>query len=487
MKESKGNSVSSSMIYKTLERYVVMAFQMVVQIVIARILSPSDYGVVAMMTVFISVATVFVQHGFNMAIVQKKDADDTDFSTALIVNMAIGVVLYLIMVVCSPAIASFYNQPDITKFLPALSLLLVFGSINSIQIAIANRKMMFKNLFKCNVVASLLSGIAGIGTALLGWGVWALIVQQLTSSIALSIMLYLQQHWKPNWKFSGKSARTQFSFGWKILVAGLLNQIYRELNSLVIGKQYTSSDLAFYNKGSQFPKYVTMGVDSSISSVMFSAFSKNQNNREALHEQMKKTIVINSYLVFPILALLGVAAEPIVSLLLTDKWLPLVPYMQICCITFVLHPLAAVQVQAITAVGRSDVRLKIEILKKGIGIGLLILMMSYGPFAIALSAAVAGIIGVVIGAVAGKITTGYPLRHLISDLGPTILITCLMVAAMYGVSLFDVPAIIKFILETLVGGLVYLGVSAIFNLYGFEYLKGLVGKKLEQRKQIRNG
>lgn len=483
-KQIKGNSVASSMVFKTMERYVVMAFQMVVQIVIARILSPHEYGIVAMMTVFISVATIFIQNGFNMALVQKKDADETDFSTALIVNMIIGCVMYLIVSLSSPLIAKFYNQPYIENCLPVLSLLLVFGSINSIQIAIANRKMMFKSLFKCNVVASLFSGINGIVAALLGLGVWALIIQQLSSSIVLSIMLYSQQHWKPNWKFNKASAKNLFSFGWKLLAAGLLNQIYKELNSLVIGKQYTSSDLAFYTKGSQFPKYITTGVDSSIGSVMFSAFSKNQNDENALHLQMKKTIVINSFFVFPILAILGAAAEPIVEILLTTKWLPLVPYMQICCVTFALHPLASTQMQAIAAVGRSDVRLKIELIKKGIGIALLFLSVNYGPLAIAFSAAVSGIIGVIIGAIAGKRTTGYPLSSLITDLGPIFLITAVMTAVICCIKFFQVNPFIMLIIQAITGILIYLGLSKCFNLFGYTYLTQVI-KQIHNKKYKR--
>ena len=411
-------------------------------------------------------------------------ADETDFSTALIVNLIIGFVMYLVISLSSPLIAKFYNQPYIENCLPVLSLLLVFGSINSIQIAIANRKMMFKNLFNCNVVASFISGTAGIVSALFGLGVWALILQQLSNSIVLSIMLYSQQHWKPNWKYSKMSAKQQFSFGWKLLAAGLLNQIYKELNSLVIGKQYSSSDLAFYTKGSQFPKYITTGIDSSIGSVMFSAFSKNQNNESALHLQMKKTIVINSFFVFPILAILGAAAEPVVEILLTAKWLPLVPYLQICCVTFALHPLASTQMQAIAAVGRSDVRLKIEFIKKGIGIALLIVSLKYGPLAIAFSAAVSGIIGVIIGAIAGKKMTGYPIMSLLTDLGPIVLITAVMTIAIYYLKYFLVNPYLMVIIQTITGVLIYVGLAKCFHLFSYncmkQYLKQFYNKKLKK-------
>ena len=481
-KTTRGNSVSSSMIYKTLERYVVMAFQMVVQVVIARILTPEDYGLVAMMMVFIAIATVFIQNGFNMAIVQKKEADNTDFSTALIINVSIGVFLYFLIFFLTPSIAAFYKQPYLVKCMPVMALLLIFGSINSIQIAIANRQMQFHNLFKCNVVASFFSGCVGIVSAIVGLGVWALIIQQLLNSILLSVMLFAQQHWKPNWEFDKTRAASLFSFGWKLLVAGLINQIFNELNSLVIGRKYSSSDLAFYTKGSQFPKYITTGVDSSINSVMFSAFSKNQNNHEALHVQMKKTITVNSYIVVPILTFLATAATPIVKVLLTDKWLPMVPFMQICCLTFSFHPLAATQMQAIAAVGRSDVRLKIEFIKKGIGVGLLILMMSKGPMGIAISAALTGIISVVIGAVAAKATTEYPLKSIITDMAPIVLASILMAIPMYCLGKTSLPSMALVFLELLVGTLTYIGVSSVFKLYGYNYIKVYLINKFKKQK-----
>lgn len=479
-KEVKGNSISASMIFKTLERYIVMGVQMIVQIVIARILSPEDYGVVSMMMVFISIATIFIQNGFNMSLVQKEKADAIDYSTALLINVVVGLVLYSVIALSSPLIAKFYNQPYITVCLPVMALLLVFGSVNSIQIAIATRQMQFRNLFKCNVVASFLSGIIGIVIALLGGGIWALVFQQLSSCIILSIMLFAQQHWKPSLKFNKKSASSMFSFGWKLLAAGLLRQFYTELNSLVIGKKYTSSDLAFYTKGHQFPKYVTMGVDSSISTVMLSAFSKNQNNLAALHEQIKKTISINSYLVIPCLGILVMVATPLVHLLLTDKWLPIVPFMQICCISCVTHPISAAQIQAITAVGRSGIRLKIELIKKSIGLAFLIVAIPYGPIIIAISAAVAEVIGLIINAFAGKKTTGYPLSHLVTDIFPSLMLSFVMMIGMYWIGKFTLSPIYMLIVQTIAGLVIYLGLSSVFHIYGFEYMKKFIYSKISK-------
>lgn len=472
-KETKGDSVSRSMIFKTMERYIVMSFQLVVQIVIARILSPEDYGVVAMMTVFISIATIFINNGFNMAVVQKKDADNVDYATAFTINILIGISLYLILFLSSGLIADFYEQPLIKVYLPVLGLLLVFGSLNSIQMAIANRNMLFKNLLKCNVTASLLSGIFGVVAAYLGMGVWSLIIQQLSSSIILSIMLFMQQHWMPRFVINRESAKSMFSFGWKLLAAGLINQVYNELNSLVIGKKYTSGDLAFYTKGNQFPHFLTSGLEGAIGTVIFSALSKKQNDYAKLHALMRKSMVTNSYLIFPALAILGMVATPLTEILLTEKWLPLVPFMQICCFTRAFHPVASVQMQSLSAVGRSDMRLKLEFIKKGIGISLLLLAVNYGPFAIAVSAAISSIISIMLGAIACKSAVRYSYTNTIRVLMPITLITLVSIVSMYTISILvtELNSYFQVVVVSLVGFVIYFGISLLTHTEGFELLK----------------
>lgn len=462
------------MIFKTLERYLVMAFQLVVQIIIARILSPHDYGIVAMMSVFIAIAHVFIQNGFNMAVVQKKNASEVDFGTALLINFLIGVVLYLLLVLFSSQIAHFYSQPLIRTCMPVMALLLVIGSINSIQIAIANRSMQFKKLFKANIVASIISGTIGILSAFAGLGVWALIIQQLGFSVVLGIVLLLQQHWVPKFYFCKKSALEMFSFGWNLLAAGLINQIYNELNSLVIGKKYTSSDLAFYTKGSQFPKLITMGIDHSISSVMFSAFSRKQEDQKQLHILIKKTNRVNSFFVLPLLMILAMIAKPLVTVLLTEKWLPIVPYMQICCFTFAFHPLGATQGQVIAAVGRSDIRLKAEFLKKGLGLFFLFLSLPYGPFYIALSAAATSLFGVMLGTVFCKVFVSYKIRDSIMDILPIIMISIVVGFTLFPLMQLSINPILSVILGIVVGFLVYLSLASIFKLYAFLYFRDFI-------------
>lgn len=474
---AKGNSVASSMVYKTMERYIIMAFQMLVQIVIARILSPSDYGVIAMMTVFISVASVFIHNGFNMALVQKKDANETDYATAFTINLLIGLSLYLILVCFSSVISDFYNEPALNKYFPVIGLLLVIGSLNSIQIAIANRQMLFKQLLRCTVISSFLSGSLGIIAAYLGLGAWALVVQQLGNSVILCVLLFVQQHWKPKIEINKDSAKSMFNFGWKLLVAGLLNQVYNELNSLVIGKKYTSSDLAFYTKGSQFPKSVAFGLDSSIGSVIFSALSKKQDDPKAMHDLMMKAMTMNTYLVFPFMAVLGMVAEPFTIAFLTEKWLPMVPFMQLCCLTYAFHPVGAVLMQALAAVGRSDMRLKLEFAKKGLGVILLIIFLRYGPMGIAVSAALTSILGLVAGAIACNKVLRYSYGDTIRNIFPALLLTILSSIIMNFCLVFEIGVFPKLIITSLAGLLFYFGVSVIVKPYGYKLLLNKLFKK----------
>lgn len=479
---TKSNSVSSSMIFKTMERYSVMFIQMVVQIVIARILSPSHYGIVAMMTVFINIANVFIQSGFNSALIQKKDASELDKRTALTINFLVGVFMYALIFLSAPFIANFYREEAIVSCIRVLGLLLVIGSINSIQVAIANRNMQFGTLFKCNLIVSILSGGVGVVCAVIGLGVWALIIQQLSSCIILTIMLVSTLQWRPRFGYSKESAKNMFSFGWKMLAAALINVIFKELNGLIIGRKYTSSDLAFYTKGSYFPKAISSGLDMSISTVMFSAFSRKQENRNELHILIKKTINVNSYLLFMILGIFAVIAPSFISIILTDKWLPMVPYVWIACCTCVFHPAATAQLQALAAIGRSDLRLKMEFFKKTIVIALLIPAIPYGPLAIAVSAAISTLIAMLIGAVACQKYVGYSIVSTMKDILPIVAVTILTVVPLYFIGKIEMFPLWKMLVQSLAGLIIYIFLSALFGLYGYNYMKQFVLGKIKKKE-----
>lgn len=478
MSKTTGQSIASSMVYKSLERYSLLAFQTIVQIVIARILSPNDYGLVAMMTVFISIANVFIHNGFNSAIIQKKEADPRDFGTALLINFLIGLLLYIILFIASPAIARFYNEPQLKLCLRILALILPIGAISSIQSAIAVRRMMFRNLFICNVVGGVISGIIGILAALWGAGYWALICQQISSVVIIAIALTYHATWKPSFCYDSRSAKEQFEFGWKMLGAGLINTIYNELNSLFIGKKYTASDLSFYTKGRTLPNMFVSGVDSALQSVTLSAFSRKQTDYSYLRQLLKKTITTNSYILIPVLMFLGVCGDTIVKVLLTEKWLPMVPYMQICCFTYAFHPIASIDMQVVASIGRSDLRLKLEFVKKPFGILLLILAIPYGPLAIAISAAITSLFSLLIGAIVCQKFVQYSVWQHFRDVLPIILCTSLAGVLTWIMGLINLSAIIKLLLQGIVMFGVYLPVTVLFKVPGHYYIFDFLKKSI---------
>lgn len=482
----KSNSIAQSIVYKSLERYTTFAFQMIVQIVIARILAPSDYGVVAMMTVFINIASVFVNNGFNMAVVQKKEATEDDFSTAQIINLLIGVFLYSIIYLSAPSISEFYNEPALVACFRVLGLILPLSSVFSIQGAIASRHMQFKDLFYCNLSGSFASGIVGVAMALIGFGYWALIAQQMTRIIISTLLLLIRTKWHPHIVFVWNSAKEMFSFGWKLLVAGLINQAYNELNSLIIGRKYSSADLAFYTKGKYFPTSIGSGVDSALQSVLLSAFSKKQSDINSLHILMKKSVIINTYILTPLMMLLAVISEPLVRLVLTEKWLPAVPFMQICCFTYALHPITSINLQALTAVGRSDVRLKMEFIKKPLGILILLVAMNYGPIAIAWGAAINSLVGLIIGFIACQIYINYSSWKLIRDIGPTWILSLFVAALIYILKFSMINSNLIMVGQIIIGVVLYYLLSHIFQISGYKLFIDQISKFRKHEKNFNN-
>ena len=480
---NKQNSITSSIFYKSLERYSTMAFQMVVQIVIARILTPADFGIVAMMSVFINIAGIFIYNGFNMAVIQKKEADNRDFSTALFVNSFIGIFLYALIFFCSPAIARYYEEPDLMLSLRILALILPLGSVFSIQSAIASRHMRYDILFFCNLSGSVISGILGIISALCGMGFWALIVQQISNIVIATILLLFKTQWKPQLTFVWQSAKDLFAFGWKLFAAGLLNSIYNELNSLVIGKKYTSSDLAFYTKGKTFPSAVSSGLDSALQSVMLSAFSRKQDDYKAINGLMRKSMLSNTYVITPIMVLLAICAQPFTVILLTEKWLPMVPYMQICCFTFVLHPIGTINMQALAAIGKSDVRLKLEFIKKPIGLLLLFASMRYGPMAIALSAALIIIIGFIIGFIACQIYLKYPVMEFFKEVMPSWTLSTFVGLIAFYIMVLGLHPLLTLLLQTIIFVTFYVLLSHLFKLEGYHIVKNHALQIFKSRKK----
>lgn len=473
--------VLSSLFWKLMERGGTQGIQFIVQIVLARLLLPEDYGIIALVLVFIAIANVFVQSGLNTALIQKKDADETDFSSVFYLSLFIAGLIYIILFFTAPLIAAFYEEAQLIPIFRVLAITLFFGAFNSIQNAVIARRMQFKKLFFSSTGAILVSGTVGIYMAYKGFGVWALVGQQISNQLLVTLILWFTVKWRPRLLFSFRRVKSLFSYGWKLLVSALINTVYNDLRSLIIGKIFKAEILGFYNRGQQFPSVLVSNIDGSIQSVLFPVLASQQDNRSRVKDMMRRAIVTSSFVIFPMMVGLAVTAEPLVQLLLTDKWLPCVPFLQIFCAVYALMPIHTANLQAINALGRSDIFLKLEIIKKLVGLSILGVTIFYGVYAIALGQVLSGIISTFINAYPNKKMLGYSYNQQWNDIMPSLLLSLVMGAVVYSFKWLGMSVLVTLTVQVCVGVILYTGMAWVFKLEAFEYLtttmKGLVEDK----------
>ena len=332
------NSTIYNFIWRFAERCGAQLVSFIVSIVLARILVPEDYGTIALVTVFTAILQVFVDSGLGTALIQKKEADDLDFSSVFYFNLVVCVILYIGMFVASPYIAAFYGDDTLTPIIRVLSLTIIISGVKGIQQAYVSRNMLFKRFFFSTIGGTIFSAILGISMAYAGFGVWALVVQQLSNTAIDTLILWITVKWRPKKLFSWSRLKVLLSFGWKLLVSSLLDTGYNNLRNLIIGKMYSSADLAFYNQGDKFPKVIVTNINTSIDSVLLPTMSNVQDDKERVKQMTRRAIKTSTYVMAPLMMGLAFCAEPIVSLVLTDKWLPCVPFLRIFCITYMFWP-----------------------------------------------------------------------------------------------------------------------------------------------------
>lgn len=377
MSDSIKHQVVKGVMWSAIERFSVQGIQFVLTIIIARLVLPSDYGLIAMLNVFLAIAQVFVDSGFSNALIQKKDRTETDFSTVFYFNIFISIVFYLLLYFGAPYIASFYKEPDLSPITRWIGLNIVIAGFSIVQRAKLTINVDFKRQAKASLIAVLISGIMGILLAYKGWGVWALVIQSLSNSLLNTLLLWIFAKWIPKWEFSRESFNTLFSFGSKLLLSGLLHTIYINLYSLVIGRRYTSMDVGFYNRAYQFASFPSINVVGIFSRVIFPIQCKMQDD-EYLKVSFLKYLRMSCFIIFPLMTIVTVLSKPLVLLLLTEKWLPAAELLSILCIAYMWYPIMVVNNQILNVKGRSDYFLYAEILKKVIAIAILFITLPFG-------------------------------------------------------------------------------------------------------------
>lgn len=471
------------MMWKFAERCGSQGITFMVSIILARVLSPDEYGTIALVTVFITILNVFVSSGFPNALIQKKDADELDFSTVFYFNMFSCTVMYIILYFCAPFVANFYENETLTILIRVLGIKLIISGFLAVQNAYISKKMQFKKFFYSTLSATILSGVIGTIMVYSGCGVWSLVGQTLSLVCTSTIILWFTSDFRPKLMFSIKRLKGLFSYGWKLLVFYLIDTIYTNLRSLIIGKGYSDESLAYYNKANQFPALIINNLNNSIDGVLFPVMAKIQDNIIKLKIMTRKSIKTTGYIVWPCMIGLFVCAEPLIELILTEKWLPCVPYLRLFCIIYAFKPTESANLNAIKSLGRSDLLLKLQIIKKAIGVFSIILTMNYGVFAIAVAAAIVAPIEMFINASPNKRLINYSYKEQIKDILPAILNSVFMGACIWFIQYLTLPLILILILQVLVGSTVYIVLSMIFKLEAFNTVLSLL-KNIKKNEEL---
>ena len=473
--------IFSNMIWRFLERTGAQCVTLVVSIILARLLDPSVYGTVSLVTVFTTILQVFVDSGLGNALIQKKVVDEVDYSTVFYFNMCICIILYVLLYFLAPYIANFYCMDELTSIIRVIGITFIVSGFKNIQQAYISKHMLFKKFFYSTIGGTLASGVIGIALAYLGYGVWALVFQTLSNLVIDTLVLWITVKWRPILVFSIDKLKVLFSYGWKLLVASLMDNIYNNIRQLIIGKMYSSNDLAHYNRGKQFPYLIATNINLSIDSVLFPTLSTVQDNIMALKQMTRRSIKMGVYIMAPLLIGLAVCGENIIKLLLTDKWLPCLPFMQIFCITYIFQPIQTANQNAIKALGRSDLFLKLNTLQRLTGLTLLFISMWYGVMAMAYSLLINNIMCQIIISLPNKKLLKYSYIEQIKDIFPSLVLTFLMGIFIYQINTFNISVFTKLVFQIGIGMFFYIIGSIIFKIDSFKYLIELVRKMILRR------
>lgn len=468
------NTVFSNFIWRFAERSGAQLVTFIVSIALARLLMPEDYGTIALVTVFTTIMQVFVDSGLGTALIQKKDADDLDFSSVFYFNFVVCIVLYLVMFFAAPFIAAFYNMPELTPVVRVISLTIIISGIKGVQQSFVSRNMLFKRFFYATLGGTIFSAFLGIAMAYAGFGVWAIVAQQLSNTAIDTLILWITVKWRPKLIFSWNRLKGLLGFGWKMLCSALLDTVYNNLRSLLIGKVYSSADLAYYNEGMKFPNLIVTNINTSIDSVLLPAMSKEQDNKDRVKNMTRRSIMVSCYIMAPLMIGLACCASNIVVVVLTEKWLPCVFFLQIFCITYMFYPIHTANLNAIKAMGRSDLFLKLEIWKKVIGLILLLATLFISVKAMAYSLLISTLTSMIINSWPNKKLLDYSFLEQMKDILPSILLAVGMGIVVYFIGYLNIPILPLLIIQVICGGVIYVLGSEILKLEPYVYLKEIV-------------
>lgn len=477
MSESLKQKTAKGVLWSSIEQFSVQIIQFVLGLIMARILSPHDYGLVGMILVFTSIAETFVNSGFSNALIRKQNKTEVDYSTAFYFNIVVGVVAYLLLFLLSPLIADFYDEPLLESLTKIVSINVFINSLGIVQRARYSIKVDFKTQAKATTTSVLISGIIGLWMAYSGYGVWAIVGQSVIRNTLNVLLLWIFAKWLPQLQFSWQSFREMWSFGYKLLLSGLLNTIYNDIYKLIIGKVFSAQDLGNYTRAHQFASFPSSNINGIISRVTYPILSSIQDDDVRLKRVYRKYLRLSAFIVFPLMVGLSALAEPLIIYILTEKWRASIILLQIICFNMMWYPIHAINLNLLQVKGRSDLFLKLEIIKKIIGVAILCITVPIGLVAMCIGGIFSSILCLAVNTYyTGKlINVGFCLQ--MRDLLPTLLLSLAM-GAVVSLSVWFVPSnLLRVIVGVIIGVIFYVSVAKLFKMEEFNDLLSLVKRK----------
>jgi teichuronic acid exporter len=480
-KRSDKHIILSSLVWKLMERLGSKGVGFIVQLLLARLLLPSDYGIVALVLVFIEIASVFVQSGIGTSLIQKKELDEEDITSLFYLTIAIALFLYLIFYFSAPLIASFYENRVLIKITRVLAFSLIINAFSTIQTALLSKEMKFKTLFIVNIISSTISGVIGVSLAIAGYGPWALVIQQIVRTFGVALLLSINVKWRPKLLFSFPKVKKLYSFAWKITLSSLVFQIYSSLVSLIIGKKFSPENLAYYNRGGTFPLFVTSNITGAIQSVLFPALAAKQDSIPQIKKMTRRSIITTSFLVFPMMVGLVVVAKPLVIIILTEKWLEVVPFIQLLSLCYWVNPILIANLQAFNALGRSDLHLKVETTRYVVGFAIIFGCSFFGLWALVIGEVVVHFLSYFIYIYPNGKLIDYGIKEQTLDILPSVILAVAMGIVTYLVTFLRLSNLLTLTIQVVLGVSFYFGVAYLLKMERFIYLIEAVFPKKESK------
>lgn len=469
MPVSENHKILSGLFWNFFEKMGSQGISLVVSITLARLLMPEQFGLIAMLSVVMSICSTFIDCGFGTALIQKKNSDSLDFNTVLYSSTIIGFILYIVAFFCAPLCAKFFNVPQLTTIMRIYTLSFFWTGYNSILLTYISKRMQFKKMFKRTMIATLFSGVVGIVMAYAGAGVWALVAQSFSNSILGIVVLQVSIEWKPGFQFSWLRAKELLPFGSKVMLASLIGSTFDELKGLLIGKMYSAADLAQFNRGGSIPSLLANNINTSIGTVLFPAMSMHGNNRDEIRLMTRRTIQLGSYVQFFFLTTLIVISEPLIKILLTEKWIACVPFMQMICIQKMLEILSTANLQALKAVGEGDTIVKLEVFKKPVFLAMTIVGAKISVFALAVTLPLYALYANLVNMWPNKTVLKYGILSQIRDLMPATLLSLFIFIAGYPINFMELPDAVKILCGVFICSTGYMLISRIARIESFAY------------------